>query len=55
LHRRPGRLEQPVAALAVLPPLKAMISLGSTGTMMPSASMSSRTVMKMKMKAGRDG
>ena len=43
------------AALAVSPPRKNTTSPGSTGTMMPSASMSSSTVMKMKTKAAREG
>src|SRR5678809_1559584 len=42
------------AALAVSPCRKNSTSPGSTGTMMPSASMSSSTVIKMKTKAARE-
>jgi len=41
------------AALALSPPSNASTSLGSTGTMMPSDSMSSATVTKMKASAAR--
>jgi hypothetical protein len=40
------------AARAVSPPRKSTTSLGRTGMIMPSASMSSSTVMKTKTKAG---
>src|SRR5258707_11122689 len=40
-----------VAALAVSPPRNCVMSDGSTGTMIPTASMSSTTVTKMKRKA----
>src|SRR5690242_5696965 len=41
------------AASAIAPPSNAMMSLGSTGAMMPSASMSSATVTKMNANAAR--
>ena len=43
------------AARARSPPEKDTISFGSTGTMMPSASMSSRTVTKTNANAARVG
>jgi hypothetical protein len=42
-------------ACAVSPPRKLSTSVGSTGMITPSASMSSTTVMKMKMIAARRG
>jgi hypothetical protein len=41
------------APRTVSPPTKSTTSFGSTGMMIPIASMSSSTVMKMKMKAAR--
>src|ERR1700735_2902945 len=43
------------AARAVLPCMKSSISFGSTGTIMPSASISRTTVMKMNARAARRG
>ena len=43
------------AARAVLPPSNCSMSFGSTGMIIPSASMSSMTVMKMNVTAARDG
>src|SRR5262245_37937287 len=43
------------AALAVSPPSNWTISFGSTGTIMPSASMSRTTVTKMNASAARRG
>ena len=41
------------AAFAVSPPSSVTMSWGSTGMITPNATMSSRTVMKMKMNAAR--
>ena len=41
------------AALAVSPPSSVTMSCGSTGMITPNATMSSSTVMKMKMNAAR--
>jgi hypothetical protein len=41
------------AALAVSPPRKVATSLGKTGTIMPTASMSRTMVIKMKASAAR--
>ena len=43
------------AARAVSPPVKPSTSVGSTGSISPSARQSSVTVQKMKARARRDG
>ena len=56
MHDGPGGAEMPTISAARTVLLhKAFNELGQHGMMMPSASMSSATVMKMKMKAAGRG